>query len=69
MPRRKTGHGKPGIQNSSDTDFRLTRQINEAARVLHISFLDHVTVGRRGKQHAKTSPKNCVQIISKVSES
>jgi len=46
MPRRKTGHGKPGIQNSSDTDFRLTRQINEAARVLHISFLDHVIIGQ-----------------------
>jgi DNA repair protein RadC len=40
-------HNHPsGDPNPSDADFRLTRQINEAARILHISFLDHVIVGQ-----------------------
>jgi DNA repair protein RadC len=40
-------HNHPsGDPNPSDADFRLTRQINEAARVLHISFLDHVIIGQ-----------------------
>lgn len=39
-------HNHPsGDPNPSDPDIRLTRQINEAARVLHINFLDHVIVG------------------------
>jgi DNA repair protein RadC len=40
-------HNHPsGDPNPSDADFRLTRQISEAARVLHIIFLDHVIVGQ-----------------------
>jgi DNA repair protein RadC len=40
-------HNHPsGDPNPSDADMRLTRHINEAARVLHISFLDHVIVGQ-----------------------
>jgi DNA repair protein RadC len=40
-------HNHPsGDPNPSDADFRLTRQINEAARVLQIPFLDHVIVGQ-----------------------
>jgi DNA repair protein RadC len=40
-------HNHPsGDPAPSDADMRLTRQINEAARVLHISFLDHVIIGQ-----------------------
>jgi DNA repair protein RadC len=40
-------HNHPsGDPSPSEADIRLTRQINDAARVLRIHFLDHVIVGQ-----------------------
>jgi DNA repair protein RadC len=40
-------HNHPsGDCTPSEADIRLTRRIAEAARLLHIQFLDHVIVGQ-----------------------
>ena len=40
-------HNHPsGDATPSDADFRLTRRLNEAARILQINMLDHVVVGQ-----------------------
>ena len=40
-------HNHPsGDPNPSEADIRLTRRINEAARILQIQFLDHVIIGQ-----------------------
>jgi DNA repair protein RadC len=45
-------HNHPsGDPNPSEADLRLTRRINEAARILQIQFLDHVIVGQPMNGH------------------
>ncbi|MBV8352629.1 MAG: hypothetical protein JO251_21745 [Verrucomicrobia bacterium] len=40
-------HNHPsGDPSPSEADIRLTRRINESARILQIQFLDHVIIGQ-----------------------
>jgi DNA repair protein RadC len=40
-------HNHPsGDPDPSEADIRLTRRINEAARILQIQLLDHVVIGQ-----------------------
>jgi DNA repair protein RadC len=40
-----TACGMTGDPSPSEADLRLTRRLNEAARILQIQMLDHVIIG------------------------
>jgi RadC-like JAB domain len=40
-------NGITGDPQPSESDIRLTRQLNAAARILQLHFLDHVIVGQQ----------------------
>lgn len=51
-------HNHPtGLADPSDEDIKLTEEIEKAARILDLQFLDHVVIGTEGRYSSIRSAK------------